>query len=189
MHKRFLTVSLVAIVLGLANVANAQLEKPARQSSNVSEATQYEIFLKRTDAVIVTQSYSLRNLPGGGGFRVSAKVAWALGEAKKVYAVDIAGRIIDFDQLTSVQDGLDKMIRAVNTSFDTLNASSMSYSSPSGVSASYYSYVTDGSDKPRRNLYLVAGSYTYQAPDTEALSQFRDLIAQARQKLISLGAK
>jgi len=84
---------------------------------------------------------------------------------------------------------LDKMIRAVNTSFDTLNATSMTYSSRSGISANYYSYLIDGSDKPRRNLYLKAGSYYYQSPNTEALSQLRDIIAQGRQKLIALGAK
>jgi hypothetical protein len=187
MHKRFFAFTLVVIVLGVAGVANAQLD--SRQSSAQSAATQYENFLKRTDAVIVTQSYSLPDLPGNGGFRISAKVAWALGEAKKTYALDIAGRIIDFDQLANIEDGLDKMIRAVNTSFDTLNATSMSYSTHSGVSATYYSYVTAGSDKPRRNLYFVAGSYTHQSPNTESLSQFRDLLAQARQKLIALGAK
>src|SRR5258708_20786370 len=92
MHKRIFATTLAAIVLGLAGVANAQLD--SRPTSDQSAVTQYEIFLKRTDAVIVTQSYSLPNLPGGGGFRISAKVAWALGEANKVYAVHIAGLMI-----------------------------------------------------------------------------------------------
>ena len=187
MLKRFFPLALAVVLLGITGVANAQLD--SRQSAAQSATSEYENFLKRTDAVIVTQSYSLPNLPGGGGFRTSAKVAWALGETQKVYALDISGRIIDFHQLANIEDGLNKMIRAVNTSFDTFNASSMSYSSQFGVSASYYSYVTDGSDKPRRNLYLVAGSYTFQSPNTEPLSQFRDLIMAARQKLIALGAK
>jgi hypothetical protein len=187
MHRKFFALTIAVIVLALANAANAQTD--SRESSDKSARTKYENFLKSTDAVIVTQSYPLPNLPGGGGFKTSAKVAWALGEQRKVYALDISGRIIDFDQLASIEDGLDKMIRAVNTSFDKLNASSISYSSQAGVSASYYSYVTDGSDKPRRNLLLLTGSYIYQGPNTESLSQFRDLIAQAQQKLISLGAK
>jgi hypothetical protein len=139
--------------------------------------------------VIVTQSYPLPDLPGGGGWRLSAKVAWALGENKKVYAVDIGGRIIDFDQLATIEDGLARMNRAVTTSFDALNASSISYASPYGVSANYYSYVLDGSEKPKRNLHLLAGSYSYQSPNIESLTQFRELLTQARQKLVLLGAK
>jgi hypothetical protein len=115
-------------------------------------------------------------------------VAWALGETQKVYAADIGDKIVDFDQLAAIQDGLDKMIQAVNTSFDTLHASSMIYSSPSGVSANYYSYV-DGSDKPKRNLSLAVGTGSVQSPNIEALAQLRDTIAQARQKLVSLGAR
>src|SRR4051812_38167780 len=128
MLKTFLRLTFASIVLGLAAVANAQVD------SQQSAVTQYEKFLKRTDVVIVTQTYSLPNLPGGGGFKISAKVAWALGQPNKVYAADIGGRIIDFNQLVSIQSGLDRMIRAVNSSFDSLKASSMSYASPSGVS-------------------------------------------------------
>lgn len=186
MYKKLFAFAFVAIMLGVTGVANAQ--RDSRAVTNQPEATQYEIFLKRENAVIVTQSYSLPDLPGGGGFRSSAKVAWALGEDRKVYALEVASRIIDFDQLTTIQDGLDNMIRAVNTSFDALNASSMSYSSPAGVSASYVSYIPYGSDKPRRNLYLVVGSFTLNT-SIESLGQLRDLISQARQKLISLGAK
>jgi hypothetical protein len=187
MYKKLFVFTFMAVMLSVAGVANGQ--RDSREVSDQSPVTQYEIFLKRTDALIVTQSYSLPNLPGGGGYRISAKVAWALGEGRKIYAVDIAGRVIDFNQLSGIQDGLDQMIRAVNTSFDALNASSMSYSSHTGVSATYYSHIFDGSDKPQRNLLLVAGSYTHQSPNMESLSQFRDLISQARQKLISLGAK
>ncbi len=187
MHRGLFAFTLALIVLGVTGSANAQAD--LRESSDQSAAPQYEIVLKRTDAVIVTQSYPLSNLPGGGGFRTSAKVAWALGEAEKVYALDLSGRLIDFNQLAGIEGGLAKLIQAVNTSFDTLKAESMSYRSSSGVSANYYSYLTDGSDKPRRNLYLVAGSYSSSSPNTEALSQLRDLIAQARQKLIALGAK
>jgi len=183
MLKRFSPLTVAVILLSVIAVANAQTD------SKQTATTQYERFLKRTDVVIVTQSYPLPNLPGGGGFRLSANVGWALGEGKKVYALDLSGRVVDFDQLASIQDGLDNMIRIVTTSFDTLNASSIRYASTSGVSANYYSYVVDGSDKPKRNLYLVAGSYSSQSPNLESLTQFRDLIAQGRQKLMSLGAK
>lgn len=152
MLKRFSPLAVVPILLGVIAVANAQAD------SQQTATTQYERFLKRTDVVIVTQSYPLPNLPGGTGYRLSAKVAWSLGgEARKVYAADIHGRIVDFDQLAGIQDGLDKMIRAVKTSFDSLNASSISYASPYGISASYYAYVVDGSDQPKRNLYLCCG--------------------------------
>jgi hypothetical protein len=183
MLKKLLPLTVVGIVFGLAVVGNAQTD------SQPSAITQYEKFVKRTDAVIVTQSYPLPDLPGGGAFRMSAKVATTLGEPKKIYGVDIAGMMIDFDQLATIQDGLDKMIRAANSSLDTANASSISYRSPFGLSANYYSYIVDGSDKPKWNLYLVAGNYTYQAPNIEGLTTFLDLIGQARQKLISLGAR
>jgi len=183
MLKRFSPLTILPILLGVIAVAHAQAD-PQQPPT-----TQYDKFVKRTDVVIVTQSYPLPDLPGGGGYRLSAKVAWALGETKKVYAADFHGRLVDFDQLAGIQDGLGKMIRAVSTSFDSLNASSISYASASGISANYYSYVIDGSDKPKRNLYLVAGGYIYQSPNIEPLMQFRDLVVQTRDKLASLGAK
>jgi hypothetical protein len=191
MYKKFLSLTVVGMVLSVAAVVNAQSD------SQQALTSQYENFVKRTDVVIVTQSYPLSDLPGGGGFRVSAKVSWALGEARKVYAVDLGGRIIDFDQLAGIQEGLDKMIGAVTNSFDSLNMSSISYKSPAGVSASYYSYVADGSDKPARNLYVSIGTYMYQTgkmdsltpTSLDSLQHIRTVIAQSREKLVSLGAK
>lgn len=183
MLYRFFSLTIAAILLGVASIANAQGD------SKEAPTTQYEKFLKRTDVVKVIQSYPLADMPGGGGTKITAKVAWALGENQKVYAVEISNRIIDFDQLASIQEGLDKMIAAVKTSFETLNASSISYASASGVSASYYSYLVPGSDKPKTSCYIAAGSYAYESPNIDGLLRLRGLVAQGREKLISLGAK
>jgi hypothetical protein len=188
MTRQIFTVVIVSIILGLVN-ANAQQERFKPQSPDQSTLTKYEQFLRRTDAIIVTQSYPIADLPGGGGFKMTAKVAWALGETNKVYAMDISGRIVDFDQLKSTQDALDKLMQAINGSFEKLNAASMSYSSPAGISVRYYTYTFDNSPTPKRYLLIVAGSYTLQSPNIEPLVETRNLIAQAREKLISLGAK
>jgi hypothetical protein len=181
MLKRFFVLTLVTLTLSFSAVANAQSE------SKSEATTKYERFLKRTDVVIVTQSHSLGSLPGGG-WKILAKVAWALGESQKVYAAEVGDQIVDFDQLTTLEEGLNKMVGAVNGSFDSLNLSSMSYVS-SGISANYYSYVTDESSQPKRNLYLKAGVFWHQSPKIDALAQLRDLIVKARERLVSLGAK
>jgi len=188
MPRNIFTVVIVSILLGLVN-GNAQQEKSEPQSPDQSRLTRYEKFLRRTDTIIVTQSYPIAAIPGCGGYRMTAKAAWALGETYKIYAVDLGGRLVDFEQLKAMQDGLDKLTQAINSSFEKLNAASMSYSSPAGLSISYYTYTTDDSPKPRRILYMVAGGCTSQSPNIEPLLEMRSLIGQAREKLISLGAK
>ena len=181
--------TLIAVVLcflfGLTS-ANARHGKAEQQAFDQSPITVYESFLKQTDVVIVTRSYTVGSL--GGGWDVSAKVAWALGDMNKVYALDIGGHIIDFGRLKETQDGLDKMVEAVNSSFDKLNAASMSYSSKVGISASYYAYK-DSSGKLRRNLYVTMGSFVTQGENVEPLVKIRNLMGQGREKLVSLGAK
>ena len=187
MLRKIFTVVVVSIFLGLVNT-NSQPEKSEQQSPDQSMPTRYENFLKRTDAVIVTQSYPVAGLLGGSGARMTAKVAWVLDETNKVYAVETGMRIVDFEQLKGIQDGLDKISQAINSSFEKLNATSMSYSSQAGLFVSYYTY-TDSSKKPKTNLYLTVGSHTTQSPGIEPLVEMRSLVAQAREKLISLGAK
>jgi hypothetical protein len=188
MLRKFFAVTIVSILLVTVN-ANAQQEKSESRPPDQPSLTRYEQFLKRTDAVIVTQSYLIADLPGGGGFKLAAQVAWALGEANKVYALDFSGRIVDFEQLKGMQEGLDKLVQALNSSFEKLNATSMSYSSPAGLSVSYYTYTPNNSPTPLKNLYMAVGSYVRQSPNVEPLMELRKVMAQARQKLISLGAK
>jgi len=80
------------------------------------------------------------------------------------------------------------MTEAVGGLFDKLEATSMRYSSPAGLTVSYYTY-NDSSGAPRRTLYLLAGGYVHQGPTIEPLIETRNLIAQARAKLVSLGAQ
>ena len=181
--KRLLPLIVSGIVLALTAVAQGQ-------SGPQPPMSQYEKFVRRTDVVIVTQSYPVGSFPGGGGgYKVLVHVSTAVGNPRKFYGARLSDHLVDFAQLAVIQDGLDKMIRAIHSSSETPNTSSISYKSPFGVSANYYSFKTDGADEPKWNMYLVAGTYTYQSTDVEILKTFRDLIAQARQKLISLGAR
>lgn len=184
LRKTFAAVA-ITILVGLINV-QAQQDN-AEQTPNQSKQTKYEKFLTRTDAVIVTKSYPIGKL-SAGGLGNTVNVAWVLGESDKVYAARIGGRVVDFEQLKGMQDGLDKIIQAINSSFDKLDAASMSYSSPAGLSVSYYTY-NDSAGKPKRNLYLAMGSYVSQGLTIEPVVELRNLIAQAREKLILLGAK
>jgi hypothetical protein len=182
LKKTFAAVAM-AILLGLINVQAQQgnAEQSAKQ-------TEYEKFLTRTGAVIVTKAYPIGKLAGGGGPDTTVNVAWVLGETDKVYAARIGWRVVDFEQLKEMQDGLDKIIQAINSSFVKLDAASMSYVSPAGLSVSYYTY-NDPVGKPKRNLYVAIGSYVSQGQTIETVVELKNLIAQAREKLISLGAK
>jgi hypothetical protein len=184
MLVRSFAVVLVTLLLGFAS-AIAQTEQ---QSTDQQKPTKYERFLTRNDKLMVTKSYPVGKLPGGSGFDVSVRVAWALGETERVFAASIGGRIVDFEQLQAMLDGMDKMTEAIGGLFDKLEAASMHYSTPAGLKVNYYSY-SDSSGTPRRNLYLVAGSYVSQSPTAEFLIETRNVIAQARAKLVSLGAQ
>ena len=180
--------SFAAVLAGLLLGSTSVIAQTGPPLTDQPKPTKYERFLTRNDKVIVTKSYPVGKLPGGGGFDVSVQVAWALGETERVYAARIGGRVVDFDQLQVMLDGVDKMAQAVGSLFDKLEATSMHYSTPAGLAVSYYSYQ-DQSGAPRRNLHLAAGSYISQSPTTEPLTETRNLIAQARAKLVSLGAQ
>jgi hypothetical protein len=185
MLRRSLAVAFTSVLIGLISAtAHAQTEHPTERA----EPTKYEKFLMRSDELIVTKSYAIGKLPGGGGLDVSVRVAWALGETEKVYAASVGGRIVDFEHLQGMLDGMDQMTQAIGSLFDKLEATSMRYTSPAGLRVTYYIY-NDPSGTPRRHLYLVAGSYVSQGPTTEPLVETRDLVAQARAKLVSLGAQ
>lgn len=189
MLRKVFTTIIISFLFGMTT-AIAQQEKSDSQASQHSTLTSFESFMKQTDAIIVTKAYPISELPPkGSGTKVTAMVAWVLGQTVKAYAVYFDGRIVDFDQLKNMQDGLDRFVQAVNGSFEKLSADSMSYSSPAGLSVSYYAYSTNDSSALKKNLYVKIGSYVYQSSDLEPLIEIRNQIAQAREKLISLGAK
>ncbi len=188
MTKRIFALAILSMVLGVVT-ANAQSASAAQGSAAQTRLTRYESFLKRADnTVIVTQSYPVGQ--PAAGWRISGNVAWALGETNKVYAADIYGRIVDFEQLKSMQEGLDKLIQAIKGSYDKLNAASMNYASPAGLSVSYYTFTGDNGT-PTKSLYITIGSYAmpFRDANLDPLVKLRDEIAQTRAKLISLGAK
>lgn len=182
-------VSIITLVGVLALSTAAQQKKSEQQAADELPSTKYQKHLSRTAALIATKTYPIGKLTSGGVFDVSVKVGWILGEVDKVYAATFDNRVVDFDQLKVMQDELDKVIEASDGFFDKVDATSLSYSSPTGFGVSYYTY-NDSSGKQLRNLYLTfRGSYITQGPSTEPLVKLRSFVTQAREKLISLGAK
>ena len=186
MAKRFFYVLLINLLAGLTCV-NAQ-ETRTEQSPEKTKTTKFEQYLSRTNALILSKKSLIGKLEETST-DVSVSVAWEPGKAEKVYAAMIGQQTVDFEQLQEMLEDMDKMIQAIRGEFDRAEATSMRLSSESGLSMSYYAY-TDGSGVPKRNLYLkIKESFITQGPSTEPLVKLRGLVAQARQKLITLGAK
>jgi hypothetical protein len=82
-----------------------------------------------------------------------------------------------------------KVVQAIKTESDRLGLGSMTLSTKSGLAMNYYAY-RDSSGTLKRNLYLkIKDGFITQGPSIEPLSSLGSLVAQAREKLVSLGAK
>jgi hypothetical protein len=100
----------------------------------------------------------------------------------------INGQTADFDDLEEMLTAIDAMTGAINDEFDRLSASSMNYSSTTGLSISYYAF-TDAAGKSQRSLSVTFKETHFgQGPSLDRLTRLRTLILQAREKLISVGA-
>jgi hypothetical protein len=186
MAKRFFYVLLINVVVGLTCV-NAQ-EARTEQSPEKTKTTKFEQYLSRTDALILSKKSLIGKLEETST-DVSVSVAWELGKTEKVYAATIGEQTVDFEQLQKMLEDMDKMIQAIGSEFNKVETTSMRLSSESGLSMGYYAY-TEGSGTPKKNLYLkIKETFITQGPSTEPLVKLRELVAQARQKLISMGAK
>lgn len=188
MAKRIFYCSLFTLLMGLI-CANAQDAKTDEHSSEKSKPSKFEQFISRTDALIVSKGFSIGRIEASGGTEVSVKVAWELGKDERLYAASISYATVDFEQLQEMQDAINRMVKAVNTEFDRLEAGTMTLSTKSGLSMSYYAFK-DSLGTPKRNLYLkINDKFITQGPAIEPLVKLGTLVGQAREKLIALGAK
>ena len=184
MTKRILALALINVLLGPIAVI-AQEAKP--QQLQEKALSKYEQFMSRKDALIVSKKYQIGKLEANG-MGVWVLEAWELGRSEKIYAAFLYNKTVDFDQLQEMLEALDRMTEAIRGEFDKIEATSMSLSTKSGLGISYYIY--DMGSGPKRHLYLlIKDALVYQGPSIEPLTTFRELISQARHKLVSLGAK
>src|SRR5215212_3916614 len=101
MLRRVIAGVFVNLLLGFVSIS--VIAQTDQQPADQSKPTKYERFLARNDKLIITKSYPVGKFPSGG-FDVSVRVAWALGETEKAYAASVGGRIVDFEQLQAMLD-------------------------------------------------------------------------------------
>jgi len=185
MTKRILYVTLINVLFGLT-AANAQ-EAKAEESQEKARSSKFEQFTSRKDALIVRKNYQIGKADGTF-IDVRVSEAWELGQSQKTYAAVVTDKTFDFDQLQGMLEAIDRMTKAIPAEFDKVEATSMSLSSVSGLRMVYSTY--NDSAGPKRQLYItIPDKYLYGGPSIEPLTKLRELISQARQKLVSLGAK
>jgi hypothetical protein len=183
-------------------IAFAQQERPPRPAQPVQPAqpveeqdlippSKFEMFVDRTDMVIVASEFKIGRLTIRGvesGPEVTAHVAWVLDEGEKIYAAKIGEVFLDFEEIKTLEEGIGKILKAVSESYDKLGATSMSYKTISGISIDYFTFEAS-SEALRQNLRLVIGSFSTRSSTTAPLIELRTLLGQAREKLVSSGAK
>lgn len=175
-----LILSLLLCHVGLAQTGaeNAPLFKPSK----------YEQLLARLDTATVTKSYSISKVQSSG-YEAVANMAYTLGLNDKIFAVSINGQSIDFEHLKDLQNNLTLVIDAINQENAKNELTAIHFRSATGISVSYYSYES-APGKIERNIYLtLKGTFLNQGALIEPLVKLRDIIGQARGKLIALGAK
>ncbi|MBO0797262.1 MAG: hypothetical protein J2P31_00415 [Blastocatellia bacterium] len=153
--------------------------------------TKYEMFLDTPDAVIVTSSYEIGRLNIRGvesGPVVTANVAWVLNENEKLYAAKIGEVFLDFEELKTLDEGIGKLLNGISESYQKLGAASMSYKTVRGLEINYFTFEAS-TEALKQQLHLVIGPFSYRGSSTNPLVDLRTLISQARDKLVSLGAK
>lgn len=162
------------LVLSTPVISYAQQQKPPQpaqpappvEDEELFPPSKFELFLERTDAVIVASSFEIGALSKRGadsGPEVTANVAWVLDENERIYAAKIGSVFVDFEDLKTLDDGIGKLLKAISESYEKLGATSMSYKTAGGILIEYFTF--------------------------EALVDLRTLIGQAREKLVALGAK
>jgi hypothetical protein len=166
-------------------------QPPVDEEEELFPPTNYEIFMDSPDAVIVTSVFKIGRLTIRGvesGPEMTAHVAWILDDDKKVYAAKIGEMFMDFEELKTLEEGIGKILKGISESFEKLGASSMSYQTVGGLSINYYNFEAS-SGSMRQTLHLVIREFSTRGTSTAPLVELRTLVSQAREKLISWGAK
>jgi len=171
--------------LGLSNVYRGQ-ENSQKVSENEQKSTRYSRFLNRNGSFILSKTYYVGHHTEGHSFDVSALIAWELGSSEKIYAAVFAGLVIDYDDLEELQRELDKIIRTVGKELDTQATTSMRYKALNGLE--FFTFDSSSSN-PQRMVRLVFRGTMLTTGSMNSVVELRALVAQVRERLISLGAK
>jgi hypothetical protein len=209
MRNSILVISTM-LLLSTPVISYAQQQRPPQQrpplpaedfeDEELFPPSDYELFIDTPDVVIVTSVFEIGRMTIRGvesGPMVSAHVAWILDEDKeskeakedkKVYAVKIGDLFLDFGELKPLDDGIGKILKGISESFEKLGATTMSYQTVGGLSIIYHNFEAS-SGAMRQNLHLTIREFSLRVNSTNPLIELRTLLNQAREKLVSLGAK
>ena len=175
----------LAIALLLPSQETSEQPMPKKE-----RATEYEKFLDRTGVLVLSKTYPIGKTKGLGA-AVSALVAWASSEPDRVYAARVGASVVDYDDLKAFAQEVDKITQAVNGLVEKSDWSDVRYKSLTGLKLEYFIISDDPGSRRVLNVtyrdLLIASGYGSEA--LLQLQDLRNLIAQAREKLISLGAK
>ncbi|MBI3650484.1 MAG: hypothetical protein HY231_05485 [Acidobacteria bacterium] len=181
--------------------------------------TRVEKFLARKDVLIIKEATTIGSLPGqqGAEVKIEAIVLSALGEAAKVYGLSFirlsnrggerqpeAIRFVDFDEVAALQNALEHLVKTADANSETpagapaANGKGAEESGASNV-ATEFSLTTRGGLKigmlqvgRQQTGFLRLESAASEAPvifGIGALTRLRNLTAQGRARLVSLGAR
>ena len=186
-------------------------------------ATKLEKFLARKNVLIIKDTFAIGSVPGqqGAEVKIEVLVLSAAGEASKIYGLSLrrfanrtnAGErqnlneaisFIDFDEMASLQNALEQMVKAANDLSGETNAAARPNAANEAEnealnSSTEFSLTTRGGLKTgmlqvgRQQTGFVHFSVASQDAAVffgiGALGRLRNLIAQARAKLTALGAR
>jgi hypothetical protein len=189
MVNKMILIVLLSLLVGLSNA------KPIQESSDQSpdkaqKLSKYEKFRNRSGSFVLSKSYIVGQHKESIAYDVSAMTAWDMGSSssERIYAARLGGLIVDFDDLGGLQQELDKIIHAVEKFADKQDATSMRYRALNGLEFDYFPNQP-GSDNSQRAAQVTLHGRFLAGGSMNSVLELRTLISQAREKLISLGAK
>lgn len=186
--KSLLTALLINVALTAVD-ATAQQDAAAAQQIR-APLNSYQILVARTNAVILTEKH-LVNKPTRTTPEVSIVSARTQDGSSKFHAANFGEVQVDLNQLAAMQKDTESLIEAVTLFLANDELAGVRYNSSEGLHVSCYRY-NDNDGKARRNVLVQFGSSggtIFQSDTAQPLTDLRPLIAQAREKLIALGAR
>ncbi len=188
MVNKMILIVILSLLVGLSN-AKAIQESSDQSPDKAQKLTKYEKFLNRSGSFVLSKTYIVGQHKEGSAYDVSAMTAWDMGSpSERIYAARFGGLIVDYDDLGGLPQELDKIIQAVEKSADNQDATSMRYRALNGLEFDYF-INQFGSGNSQRIARLTLHGIFLAGGSMNSVLELRTLISQAREKLISLGAK
>jgi hypothetical protein len=204
MHKSVLVGS--ALVLSLSASAAVCGQSPG-ETEPPGPATKLEKFLSRKNLLVIKETHFIGAVPGlqGSEVRLEAVALSAPTERERAYGVRLArtvtqkeageqAGIIDFDELDSFRGALDQMLRVASEAKlpdespqgAILPSVELAFTTRGGVKAALVQSGRQFTGQLQVSRATEDGEISF---GVGALGRLRSLIAQARDKLVGLGAK